>query len=86
MSEQKGMLLTCDRCGETTFLQYLGQDVLDGGFTRIGKYEDRPPEWLYMSETGHLCPSCSVIFKKFVTEFMSGRVAPIWKYEGPMEG
>ena len=42
MSEITGKLLICDRCGITTFLEYKGKTDLDGGFTRIHNFEDKP--------------------------------------------
>lgn len=34
MAEVKGMLKTCDRCGESVFLKVIGVGELDGGFTK----------------------------------------------------
>lgn len=69
MSEQRGKLLTCDRCGETVFLKELKatEKDTDGGFTRWNEYEhEDPPEgWSYKyfgdlrSNGYNLCPECS---------------------------
>lgn len=59
MSEVEGKLLTCDVCGETVFLKYVGDGESDGGFTRRRKYEDRPEGWGMFDVYGMLCPSCS---------------------------
>lgn len=70
MSEVKGRLVTCDRCGETTFSKTVGDGEADGGFTRWNKFEPLPPGW-----GGHkgkdLCPSCSREWNKIETEFMN---------------
>lgn len=34
MAEVKGMLKTCDRCGESVFLKAIDVGEMDGGFTK----------------------------------------------------
>ena len=68
MSEQRGKLLTCDRCGKTVFLKELeakGKDA-DGGYTRWNEYKhEEPPEGWSRKYFGdyiksyNLCPECS---------------------------
>lgn len=59
---EKGMLRTCDRCGETTFFKTIGDGEADGGFTRWNKFE--PAEgWTYEGGIGDLCPGCSQEFE-----------------------
>lgn len=80
MSEAKGKLKTCDRCGKSIFLKYIGQGVLDGGFTRFDKYEELPETWLWTSQIGTLCDECSGIFRSFIRVLMGNRsVAPAWQ-------
>lgn len=59
MSEVEGKLLTCDVCGKTVFLKYVGDGETDGGFTRWRKYEDKPEGWSVSYGFGTLCPSCA---------------------------
>ena len=81
MAELKGKLLRCDRCEHMHFLKLLGTETLDGGYgDTIEHYEEKPDGWLHETQMGLLCPDCADIFRKFVTEFMDGKVAPAWKY------
>jgi DNA-directed RNA polymerase subunit RPC12/RpoP len=68
MSEQRGKLLTCDRCGKTVFLKELEakERDTDGGYTRWNEYkhEDPPEGWTYKYfgdyiKRYNLCPECS---------------------------
>lgn len=65
MAEQKGKLITCDRCGATCFLKTIGDGVLDG-------FEERPKNWKYYSDDriGHLCPKCDAEYEKLIKIFM----------------
>ena len=72
----EGKLITCDRCGRSIFLKRLERD----------RFESMPDTWLYEALIGYLCDDCAYLFRKWVTEFMDGRVAPIWnvnKHEKP---
>lgn len=79
MSEQRGKLVTCDRCGESIFLKELEvkERERDGGFTRWNeyKYEDLPEGWSSVtfdrgfSVNYKLCPHCYELFEKYRTMF-----------------
>lgn len=70
MSEAKGMLKTCDRCGQTVFLKAIADGVTDGGYTRWNRFEDAPEGWDWKRETGNLCPKCSGEYRKLLNSFM----------------
>lgn len=78
MAKEIGMLVTCDRCGQTIFLKHIGTEDLDGGYTKYNKFESLPDTWLYETPIGHLCESCAYVFRKWITEFKDGHVAPSW--------
>ena len=85
MSEQRGTLVTCDRCSETKFLGYLGEVGLSnyaGPGTRP-KYEDLPKTWVYDTHFGHLCPVCAKVFNDWMMDFFGyekyKKIAPAWK-------
>lgn len=63
MSSTEGKTLTCDLCGKSVFLKYVGTKDFDGGFTRVREYEDRPDGWTRYSvpkiALGDLCPECA---------------------------
>lgn len=59
----------CARCGEVLFSEYLGTDDLDGGFTKIDKFEARPSNWRY-TDMGILCPNCAALFQAQIESFM----------------
>ena len=75
MSQQKGLLVTCHRCGETVFLKYKGSGHFDGGYTTTDEFEDKPEGWTheYPEESGKgwadLCPSCTDKFLKTLHNF-----------------
>lgn len=71
MSEVKGMLKTCDRCGESVFLKAIGVGELDGGFTKWSNFEDAPEGWIWNYDTRKLlCPKCSAAYISIVKQFM----------------
>lgn len=77
MPEYVGKMVICSRCGKEIFLKHLGTED-DWGHKR-DKYEDIPEDWLNVIQLGgHLCEDCSFMFKKWVTEFMYGQIAPAW--------
>ena len=76
MSERKGKLLECDRCGRSTFLNLSGKGEADGGFTRWDKFEDKPEGWIYQtipykSMPGvQLCDKCNKGFEELWKKYM----------------
>ena len=85
MSTKIGKQITCDRCGQTVFLDHIGQVSIDGGYGHYNEYE-KAEGWLSTTQIGDLCPACATMFKRFVTDFMYGNVATIWKYEPEVKG
>lgn len=79
MSEEKGKLVTCNRCGTTHFRKYISTERLDGGYSTSEKYEELPEGWLFEIQIGHLCPVCAGDFRSFITSFMNGNVGASWK-------
>lgn len=78
MSEVKGKLVTCNRCGNTHFLKFVEETSIDGGYSSYDHYEELPEEWLYATQFGHLCENCAKEFRDWITRFMNGKVASIW--------
>lgn len=78
MSEVKGKLLTCDRCGETVFLRAISDESDDGGYTRWNTFEDAPEDWEWHTEAGALCPVCSKTFKSILKAFMNRKSFTIY--------
>lgn len=58
MSEVKGLLKTCDRCGNQVFLKCTGDREADGGFTRWNEFEKAPDGWNNATDVGTVCPRC----------------------------
>lgn len=70
MSEAKGKLVTCDRCGATVFLAKIGAVDRDGGFTRYDTFEDEPEGWQYASDIScKLCPECNKEYRELIRKF-----------------
>lgn len=76
MAETEGKLLTCDLCGATVFLKYVGDGEADGGFTKWRRYEDRPDGWQtwHVTDVIHstLCPSCNERMQEALLACVSG--------------
>lgn len=75
MADQKGLLKTCDRCGAQVFLKYTGTDTLDGGYTKLDKFEDAPDGWGCCKvgrEYRTLCPACAERWGEIGIAFMAG--------------
>lgn len=70
MSEWKGMIIGCDRCGKELRRKRLGETELDGGFTHVERFEEMPETWKYRYEIGHLCPECNAEYEEIITKFM----------------
>ena len=82
MAEQRGKLVTCDRCGESIFVKELKVEEKDrdGGFTRWNEYtyEGISSGWTKVSFTRlhigspvcyQLCPDCTKIFDRAYNQF-----------------
>lgn len=78
MPETKGKLTICDRCGYEHFRKFIARGDADGGYTTYDKYEDLPETWLYITQIGYLCPTCSGIFRAFIKAFLNGEPAANW--------
>lgn len=78
MSKQIGQLLTCDRCGTTEFLHYVGTEDFDGGFTKVNDFSKPSEPWGFEDlgdcAAGHdyvdLCPKCRKAFILTKKEFI----------------
>ena len=64
MAETKGMLKTCDRCGETVFIKRLPT-------REIEEFEKTPEGWEWRTDTKLLCPKCSETYRSIVKDFMT---------------
>lgn len=79
MGVDNGRLITCDRCGNTIFLKETGSHA-EWDEPPTTTYEPMPDTWLYETPIGYLCNTCTEDFRYWVTEFMNGKVAPVWNY------
>lgn len=82
MGARKGKLITCDRCGATLFLKFLGTEDGSNYGGAYDKYDPLPDDWMYQTCAGYMCPECAKQFKTFVNEFFNGKVAPAWQLKG----
>lgn len=70
MSEVKGKLVTCDRCGATVFLETTGDKEMDGGFTRWNTFEPYPEGWEWAHDLDkRLCPECNKEYRELIRKF-----------------
>lgn len=77
MSEARGLLKTCDRCGETVFLKAISDGVTDGGYTKWNRFEDAPEGWEWRKETGTLCPNCYAEYIDILEQFKRQKATDI---------
>lgn len=72
MAEEKGKMLTCNRCGETVFLKFEGLQPQEWSNPKE-KYEKAPGGWVHDVILGHhvdLCPECTKEWVELQTRFM----------------
>ena len=77
--KQKGVLVTCDRCGKTEFIEKLegpfargaSELIIDGEVYKALYYGWTERE--IQGEKTNLCPACSKIFENFEKTFMEKR-------------
>lgn len=74
MAKANGCLITCDRCGKTTFVKAIGERERDGGFTRWTVFEDAEG-WGYEDFIGHLCPECAAEYECLKEDFKNKQKA-----------
>lgn len=82
MARTEGLLITCDRCGETVFLKKTGVNDLDGWTnrsTQYSTYQSLPQNWMYETAFGHLCPKCAREFQTFCANFFTKELPSNWK-------
>ena len=65
-----GMMIVCDRCGESVFLNKVEPNVTDGGYTKTDIYEQKPDDWgRDVERSRDLCPSCFGYYKEITDDF-----------------
>ena len=71
MSQEKGILTTCECCETSVFRKLTGRGETDGGYTVWDKFEPLPNDWLYVGGgMGYLCPRCTSEFKNLMFNFI----------------
>lgn len=60
----------CQRCSYTAFMEHMGTQGLDGGFTKIEKFGELPEGWQKRIGIGMLCPKCNSLFERMKKDFM----------------
>ena len=75
MAEKVGKMITCDRCGNSVFLECIGEGETDGGYTRWNNFEAAPESWAYHLDVGRLCPKCNAEYENMIKQFMNKTVS-----------
>jgi len=75
MSVTEGKLLTCDMCGKSVFLKFVGEKEADGGYTKWREYE-KSDGWIMNVHVGNIwlgnvCPECGELLQKSLTEIIN---------------
>lgn len=68
MSDIKGLMRTCDRCGAWVFMKCVGEGSADGGYTRWNNFEP-VSGWDYIKDVGTVCPKCWDEYTRFLNKF-----------------
>lgn len=71
MAQKIGKILICDRCGDSVFLNCIGEGETDGGYTKWNKFEVAPDGWNRYLGIGILCPKCNSLYTDIVKSFMN---------------
>lgn len=73
MSAIEGKMLTCDVCGKSIFLKFVGEREADGGYTKWREYENADG-WSSIHvgkiSLGNVCPKCFERIEKSLTEII----------------
>jgi len=56
--EQRGLIVTCNRCGKQIILRYIGEYSLDGGLTKKPHFSLKPDSWS-VEKCHDLCDECT---------------------------
>lgn len=75
MSVTEGKLLTCDVCGKSVFLKFVGEKQSDGGYTKWREYE-KSDGWIMNVHVGdiwlkNVCPECGELLQKSLTKIIN---------------
>ena len=76
MSATEGKMLTCDVCGKSTFLRFVGEKEADGGYMKWREYE-KSDGWIMNVHVGdiwlqNVCPECGELLRKSLSETIAG--------------
>ncbi len=69
MSRKKGLMITCDRCGEWTFREHAGVDSQNVCNVLSLSYSEVPNDWRNVSGVGDLCPKCAEDYRMLLLRF-----------------
>lgn len=72
MAQEKGKLLTCNRCGKSVFLKFLGMEPQEWS-KPTEQYATAPDGWANAVSLGRdidLCPECTEEWVELQTRFM----------------
>ena len=72
MSATEGKLLTCDVCGKSTFLRFVGEKQSDDGCMKWREYE-KSDGWIMNVHVGdiwlqNVCQECGELLRKSLSE------------------
>lgn len=74
MTAIEGKMLTCDVCGKSIFLRFIGEREADGGYTKWREYENADG-WtsIHVGEIslGNVCPKCGELLQNAMTEIIN---------------
>lgn len=75
MTAIEGKMLTCDVCGKSLFLKFVGEREADGGYTKWREYENADG-WTMNVHVGEIwlknvCPECGELLQKSLTEIIN---------------
>lgn len=66
MTAIEGKMLTCDVCGKSLFLKFVGKREADGGYTKWREYENADG-WTSVRvgkiSLGNVCPKCDELLQ-----------------------
>lgn len=82
MSKKKGMLITCDRCGEWAFRENKEHDSQNLVSYVPQNYSDIPTGWESIARVGDVCPKCAGEYSNILQQF---KRKPVRDVEGKCE-
>lgn len=67
--KKKGKVIICDRCGETEFVELVGQNFYDGGYSCQDRFAEPTIKWEFLAGYD-FCEKCAEQYRSILNGFV----------------